>query len=101
MGAPFAIGTRVRVMAQPRRGHIRTPTWLFGKAGVIESFHGSFPDAEKIAYHAYGLPPVPLYLVSFDPHDVWGRDFKGYAPQDRIFAELYEHWLTPAEPKDR
>jgi nitrile hydratase subunit beta len=96
MAPQFAPGARVRVIAQPRRGHIRTPRWLFGKAGVVEAFHGRFPDAEKIAYHAYGLPPVPLYFVAFEPREVWGAAAGGCEPDDRIMAELYEHWLVPA-----
>lgn len=96
MTPQFAPGTRVRVIAQPRRGHIRTPRWLFGKVGVVEAFHGSFPDAEKIAYHAYGLPPVPLYFVAFEPHAVWGDAVHGFGPRDRIMAELYEHSLAQA-----
>jgi len=97
----FPVGTRVRVASELRPGHIRTPTWLFGKTGVITSFHGTFPDAEKTAYHAYGLPPVPLYFVAFEPGEVWGGDVRGYAPHDRILAELYEHWLAPATTGDR
>lgn len=96
MGPRFQPGARVRVLDVLRAGHIRTPTWLFGKYGVVESYHGAFPDAEKIAYHAYGLPPVPLYFVSFNPREVWGEQVKGSIGNDKIYAELYEHWLHPA-----
>jgi nitrile hydratase subunit beta len=96
MAPQFSPGDRVRVLERGRPGHIRTPRWLFGKLGVIEAFHGRFPDAEKIAYHAYGLPPVPLYLVAFEPREVWGGELRGFGAHDRIFAELYEHWLVAA-----
>jgi len=96
MSPRFQPGARVRVIARPRAGHTRTPRWLFGKEGIVEAFHGRFPDAEKIAYHAYGLPPVPLYFVAFAPREVWGDAMRGFGPRDRILAELYEHSLMPA-----
>ena len=92
----FTMGSRVRVRSELRPGHIRTPTWLFGKPGVIAEVRGEYPDPERLAYDEDGLPPAPLYFVAFDPRDVWGDRAPERSGRDTIYAELYEHWLDPA-----
>jgi hypothetical protein len=65
-----------------------------GKVGRIERFHASFPNPETRAYGGDGLPAQPLYLIGFAMPDLWA----GYAgpPGDRIYLDLYEHWLEAA-----
>jgi hypothetical protein len=61
----------------------------------VERVHASFTNPETRAYGADGLPLQPLYLVAFAQREVWpeyrGRD------DDRIYADLFEHWLEEAE----
>jgi nitrile hydratase len=85
----------VRVAGRPHEGHHRTPAYLKGKIGSIERLHGSFTNPETRAYDGDGLPEQPLYLVGFAQRDVW-PDYHGES-EDRIYADLFEHWLEEAE----
>ncbi|HWP29382.1 MAG TPA: SH3-like domain-containing protein [Chloroflexota bacterium] len=88
----FAIGDRVRVKALYPPGHVRTPVYIRGKQGVITAQHGHFPNPEQLAYGRDGLPPIPLYGVTFDLAEVLGRP----AGRDKLTLDIYEHWLEPA-----
>jgi hypothetical protein len=85
---------RVRVARMAQPGHVRAPWYLRGKTGVIERALGEFANPEKLAY---GLPaePRPLYRVRFTMAEIWGDGAEH--PADTIDAELYGHWLEPAE----
>jgi hypothetical protein len=89
------VGERVRVAARDHQGHHRTPDYLKGKSGIVERVHGSFANPETRAYGADGLPKQPLYLIGFDQRDIW----PAYAGRggDRIYADVYEHWLEDGE----
>ncbi|MGH7769138.1 MAG: SH3-like domain-containing protein [Candidatus Binatia bacterium] len=89
----FKPGDRVRVRAEDRPGHIRTPWYIRGKAGWIERIHGEFRNPESLAFGGDGLPRRPLYLVGFRQEEVWE---KYAAPKDTLFIDIYEHWLDPA-----
>jgi hypothetical protein len=89
----FKPGDRVRVRAEDRPGHIRTPWYIRGKAGWIERIHGEFRNPESLAFGGDGLPRRPLYLVGFRQEEVWGQYA---APKDTLFIDIYEHWLDPA-----
>jgi hypothetical protein len=91
MNATFKVGQRVLVKEGDPPGHIRTPFFLRGKPGVIESIHGEFRNPEELAYGKEGLPKKPLYLVRFLQKDVW-PDYRGPAA-DTVCADIYEHWL--------
>ena len=88
-------GERVRVAARAHAGHHRTPGYLKGKTGRIERVHASFRNPETRAYGGDGLPEQPLYLVEFEQRDVW-PDYRGRA-DDRIYADVFEHWLEEAD----
>jgi nitrile hydratase len=79
------------VAAREHRGHHRTPSYVKGKTGRVERVQGSFRNPETRAYGADGLPEVPLYLVSFDPRELW-PSYRG-PMRDRLYLDLYEHWL--------
>ncbi len=96
MAPKFKLGSRVRVLDEVRPGHIRTPTWLFGRPGIVSAIIGEFPDPERLAYHQDGLPPVPLYHVALNPADVWGKRSSEASANTKIVVELYEHWVEPA-----
>ncbi len=90
----FRPGDRVRVRTDSPSGHVRTPTYIKGKTGVVEKVHGSFRDPETLAYGGDGLPAQPLYMVRFGQRDLWPRYDAG--PHDNVLVDLYEPWLSPA-----
>jgi len=95
MSWKFEPGDRVRVRAEERPGHIRTPRYIRGKTGWVQAVHGAFLNPESLAYGGDGLPKQPLYLVGFHQTEVWQERYKGSA-EDKVFVDIYEHWLEPA-----
>ena len=97
--AKFGPGDRVRVCADEKPGHVRTPGYVRGKTGRIEKVLGAFKNPESLAYGGSGLPERPLYKVGFRQTDLWD----GYAGQanDALYIDLYEHWLEPARKETR
>lgn len=91
----YAAGTRVRVASRVHDGHHRTPSYLKGKTGRVERVHAEFTNPETRAYGADGLPMQPVYLVGFAQRDVW-PEYTG-RPSDRIYVDVYEHWLEEAK----
>jgi nitrile hydratase len=89
----FAAGQPVRVAARAHGGHHRTPSYIKGKVGTIERAHGAFTNPETRAYGTDGRPEEGLYLVAFEQSDVW----PGYSGNDRIYVDLFEHWLEEAQ----
>lgn len=81
----FAVGQRVRIADRGHDGHHRTPSYVKGRAGVVERVHGSFTNPETRAYGADGLPEHELYLVVLD----------GPAG-DRLLVDVFDHWLEAA-----
>lgn len=84
-------GSRVRVLDGPSVGHVRTPSYVKGKSGVVAGLHGSFRNPETLAFGGDGQPLQPLYYVGFRLHDL----FPGAAAPagDTVYLDLYEHWL--------
>ena len=97
MTARFAPGDAVAVRAAYPPGHLRTPYYVRGKAGVIERVCGAFANPEELAFGRDGRPRRPLYRVRFRQAEVW-PDYAG-APEDSIDIEIFEHWLEPANPE--
>ena len=89
----FRPGDRVTVRRADPPGHIRAPSYIRGKPGVIERLCGMFGNPEELAYNRTGAP-LPLYRVRFAQHVVW-PDYRGGAG-DSVDVEIYEHWLEPA-----
>jgi nitrile hydratase len=89
----FRPGEPVRVRRGDAPGHIRTPAYVRGHAGVVERICGSFPNPEELAYNRVG-PPLPLYRVRFPLQQLWPEDAASGA--DSVEVEIYEHWLEPA-----
>lgn len=95
MRRQFSIGEEVAVRAGPPEPHCRTPHYLRGKVGLIAEFVGVFADPSKLAFHKPGLPHLRLYRVRFRQRDLW----PAYgAPNDWLYADIYETWLTPLSP---
>ena len=89
------VGQGVRVRRADPPGHVRTPFYIRGQAGVVERVVGRFPDPEERAYGRPGLPGRVLYRVRFALPEVW-PNYEG-RPEDTLEVELYEHWLEPVD----
>ena len=87
----FEPGDRVRVLSGERPGHVRTPGYVRGKTGRVESVLGEFRNPESLAYGDSGLPQRPLYKVSFRQLDLW-EGYPGPA-EDELCMDIYEQWL--------
>lgn len=87
----YRVGQPVRIADREYQGHHRTPGYLKGKTGTVERVYASFTNPETRAYGADGLPEQRLYLVGFAQRDVW-PGYRG-SPGDRIYADVFEHWL--------
>ena len=92
--AKFKQGDRVRVRRGSPPGRFRTPTYIQGKVGRIDTVQGPYGNPETLAYGGDGLTKQFLYRVRFDQSHVWG----GYAgpAMDQLLVDIYEHWLEPA-----
>lgn len=95
--ARFKPGDTVRVRADDRPGHIRTPFYIRGKTGWIQRVYGEFLNPESLAFGGDGLPKRTLYLVGFNQVDVWGDS---QSPRDKLLVDIYEHWLDPVAKED-
>jgi hypothetical protein len=91
--ARFQSGDTVAVSAAYPPGHVRTPYFIRGKSGVVDSIAGAYPNPEELAYGRDGMPALPLYRVRFKQTDVW-PDYAGPA-NDTVVIDLYEPWLEP------
>ena len=89
--ARFKVGDQVRIRVGVLPTHFRTPEYVQGKQGKIDTLWGAFPNPESLAYGGDGLPAQPLYQVEFAQTDLW-RDYKGSA-SDKLLIDIYEHWL--------
>jgi nitrile hydratase subunit beta len=92
----FRIGQPVRVRAIYPPGHVRTPYYLRGRRGVVDSVAGHFANPEELAYGRDGLPRRALYRVRFRQSELW-PDYAGPAC-DTAVADVYEHWLEGEDP---
>ncbi len=93
----FKRGDRVRVRVDSSPGHVRTPAYVQGKAGVVVVIHGAFRNPESLAYGGDGLPRQTLYLVRFPMDHVWGDE---NLAGNRVHVDLYEHWLDAIQEVD-
>ena len=91
----FKIGDIVKVRIDSPLGHYRTPVYIQGSIGVIESVCGSFKNPEKLAYGYDGYPLETLYTVKFMQIDLW-PDYTGNIA-DKLLIDIYEHWLNPID----
>ena len=95
MMAGFKPGDRVLIRKAHPPGHVRTPYYIRGCQGVVESIAGDFADPEELAYGRDGLPKKTLYRVRFQQNDLWA-DYAG-PEADSLVVDIYEHWLEPEQ----
>jgi len=93
-GRAFAPGDRVRILDLGKPGHVRTPLYVRGKTGTIETCCGRFENPEERAYGRTGRERIALYRVRLAQRDLW-PDYDG-AGSDALVLEIYDHWLAPA-----
>jgi nitrile hydratase len=74
---------------------MRTPWFLRGRTGRVERICGDFANPEELAYRRDGGPARAVYRVRFTMAEVWGDGAE--RAQDTIDAEIFEHWLEPAD----
>lgn len=87
----FKMGDKVTIRTAFPPGHVRTPYYIRGHSGVIESVAGRFADPEELAYGRNGLPEKTLYRVRFRQKELW-PDYVGPS-MDTIVVDVFEHWL--------
>lgn len=96
MTSRFAPGDPVRVREDwpeaKAKVHIRTPHFLRGARGTIETVLGAYPNPEDLAF-SRPAAAKPLYQVRFAQRALFPEG-KG-AASDTLIADLYEHWLEP------
>ncbi len=90
--AMFSPGTLVRVREDYPPGHVRTPVYVRGHAGIVTRKIGDFLNPETLALGQDGLPMKALFEVKFRQKDLW-PDYDG-AESDTLVIDLYEHWLS-------
>ncbi|AEA23739.1 nitrile hydratase subunit beta [Pseudonocardia benzenivorans] len=89
----FAVGDTVVVADPPAADHTRLPGYLRGRRGTVERvFEGNYAYFHSTGEDGLG-DPVPVYVVRFDPHELWGASAEAHAGP--LYAELYQSYLTP------
>ena len=73
--------------------HSRLPSFVKGKRGIIDTYHGARCHDEALA-DGRGEVPEHLYAVKFLAKDLWGPDAE--RPDDAVYVDLFENYLTPA-----
>lgn len=91
MTTRFKPGDPVRVRFAAPPGHVRTPFFIRGQAGVVTEIMGAYRNPEELAYGRPGNPKIPLYRVRFRQTEIW-TDYDGPAA-DSTVVDIYEHWL--------
>jgi nitrile hydratase subunit beta len=88
----FQVGQLVRARNINPVTHTRLPRYARGKVGTINRDHGVFGFMDINAY-GRGDKPQHCYSVRFSARELWGEQA---APQDSVFADLYDDHLEPA-----
>jgi nitrile hydratase subunit beta len=92
----FKSGDSVLVLDLQKTGHVRIPRYIRGHTGVVHDIVGAFLNPEDLSVGNVGGPAVPLYRVDFEMTELW-PDYTG-PKSDRLYIEVYDHWLAAAPP---
>jgi len=94
----FAVGERVPVKDVPPTEHTRLPGNLRGRTGTVERvFEGSYSYFCSTGVDGIG-EPMPVYIVRFEPIDLWGELAE---PGAVLYGEIYQAYLTPAKKEQQ
>ncbi|NBS62824.1 MAG: nitrile hydratase subunit beta [Betaproteobacteria bacterium] len=86
-------GQILRVRPISRLGHSRTPGFIEGKIGRVVRDWGDFPDPEELARGNQSAPLVGVYLLEFDPSELWPQ--KGVRHEHRVLVDVFSPNLEP------
>ena len=92
--ARFAAGDQVLVKVGNPPTHYRTPMYVQGKTGRVDTLWGAFRNPESLAYGGNGVPRQPLYRVEFAQKDLW-YNYQG-PETDKLLIDIYQNWLEPS-----
>ncbi len=96
--ARFREGDEVRARNLNPAGHTRLPRYVRGRTGAVRRDWGVFTYPDTNAHHA-GENPQHVYCVEFPARELWGKPARA---RERVFIDLWEDYLEPAESrKDR
>ena len=99
MTVRFKVGDAIRVKIRGPEGYNRTPIYIRGKTGVVESTQGAFINARGLG-HGSAEEHQTLYGVSFNLAHVRGRDPSTCC--DKLIVDVFEEWLEePGETRVR
>ena len=86
----FTAGETVRVKDIRPVEHTRLPGYLRGKRGTVETvYDGCYSYSVSTGPDGLG-EPMPVYLVRFDPRDIWGDLSEA---KSLVYAGIYETYL--------
>jgi nitrile hydratase subunit beta len=90
-GAPFAVGSAVRVVDVTTRGHTRCPRYVRRRRGTVVRVDppASLPDVDA---HGDERAYEPIYTVSFSLNELWGPS----AEEGTVHVDLWQSYLEPA-----
>lgn len=88
----FSVGDSVIVKNEHPAGHTRAPRYVRGRSGVVHRHHGVHELQDDVPDGTV-IDEQHLYTVKFTGIELWGSRAH---PNDRIYAELWDHHLRPA-----
>jgi hypothetical protein len=88
----FHPGDQIRVLNRSPIGHYRVPTYLRGKAGMIESVIAPAGiDNEEEGYGRNAGMKLHYYRIAVPMTEIWPH-YVG-SPRDSLLIEVFETWL--------
>jgi len=87
----FKTGERVRIANRVTVGHVRVPTYVRGKIGIVDRELPEFLIPEDDAFGRPKGRTRPLYIVRLRMSDLWS-DYRG-SSGDTLELEIFENWL--------
>jgi nitrile hydratase subunit beta len=88
----FHVGDRIRVLNRSPIGHYRVPTYLRGKAGMIEAvIEPAGIDNEEEGYGRNAGIRRHYYRIAVPMTEIWPK-YVG-SPRDYLRIEVFETWL--------
>ena len=88
--ARFRAGDKVRAIIIHPTSHTRLPTYVMGRPGLIDTYHGAHCHHQALA-SGKGEVPEHLYAVKFAAVDLWGPHAEGKG--DFVYVDLFENYL--------